>query len=119
MNHSSQHAQDESTDDATTPVGELRNIVREFVDQRDWRQFHNAKNLSMALSIEAGELMEHFQWLTTQEVVDRSGYSAAEVAEELADVVSYALALANILDIDLSTALRDKMVKNRLKYPVA
>lgn len=104
------------TDDERT-VSELRRIVQEFVDQRDWRTFHNAKNLSMALAIEAAELMEHFQWLTTEQVVAADGYDRSQVTEELADVVSYALALANALDIDLSTAVANKMVKNRLKYP--
>ena len=104
------------TDDVRT-VSELRRIVQEFVDQRDWRTFHNAKNLSMALAIEAAELMEHFQWLTTEQVVAADGYDRSQVTEELADVVSYALALANALDIDLSTAVANKMVKNRLKYP--
>ncbi len=105
-----------SSDDQTT-VRDLRRAIQEFVDEREWRKFHNAKNLSMSLAIEAGELMEHFQWLTSDEVVSGQGYDAAEVAEELADVASYTLALANALDIDLSSAIAHKMVKNRLKYP--
>lgn len=103
-------------DDHTT-VSQLRQLVRDFVDERAWQKFHTAKNLSMALSIEAGELMEHFQWLTTDEVAAQVGYSKAEVAEELADVASYVLALANSLDIDLAQAMEAKMVKNRLKHP--
>lgn len=92
--------------------------MREFVAERQWAKFHNAKNLSMSLSIEAAELMEHFQWLTTAEVVAGDGFQRDQVAEELADVTCYALSLANSLDIDLASSIAHKMVKNRLKYPV-
>ena len=105
--------------DPTTRVSELRELVQQFVDQRDWRQFHSPKNLSMALAIEAAELMEHFQWLTLEEsraVADRPEVMQ-EVTEELADVLSYTLALTNSLGIDLSDAVRAKMVKNGEKYP--
>lgn len=105
--------------DATTTVAELRQIVADFVAERDWSQFHSPKNVSMALAIEAAELMEHFQWLTTdasRRLVDEPERLSA-VGEELADVVGYAFALANELGLDLSSAIRAKMVKNRLKYP--
>jgi len=105
--------------DATTTVAELREILARFVAERDWSQFHSPKNVSMALAIEAAELMEHFQWLTTEasrQLVDDPEKLAA-VGEELADVVGYSLALANELGIDVSSAIRAKMVKNRLKYP--
>lgn len=107
--------------DQKTTVWELRQIVRHFVDARDWRQFHSPKNLSMSLAIEAAELMEHFQWLTTEasRAVGDSVAKRVAVGEELADVVCYALALANELEIDLTAALRDKMVKNERKYPAA
>ncbi len=103
--------------DANSTVAQLKLLVEEFVGERDWHQFHNAKNLSMALTIEAAELMEHFQWLTTEQVVAREGYDLQQVTEELADITSYALALANALQIDLASAVEHKMVKNRLKYP--
>ena len=105
--------------DATTTVAELRRLVAEFVDLRDWQQFHSPKNLSMSLAIEAAELMEHFQWLTVQQSreLTQQPDKLAEVADELADVLSYALAMANQLEIDLSGALRDKMAKNERKYP--
>ncbi len=105
-------------DDSTTTVAELKSIVQQFVDERNWRKFHNAKNLSMSLAIEAAELMEHFQWLTTDEVVAGEQQDLAEIADELADVTCYALALANVLKIDLAQAVSSKMVKNRQKYPV-
>ncbi len=106
-----------SADDSNTTVAELRAVVQEFVDERQWRKFHNAKNLSMSLAIEAAELMEHFQWLTTDEVVAGEQIDLKEIADELADVTCYALAMANVLKIDLSQAVRSKMVKNRIKYP--
>jgi NTP pyrophosphatase (non-canonical NTP hydrolase) len=105
--------------DATTTVAELRQVMADFVAERDWSQFHSPKNVSMALAIEAAELMEHFQWLTTdasRQLVDDPKKLAA-VGEELADVVGYSFALANELGIDLSCAIRAKMVKNRQKYP--
>ena len=105
--------------DATSTVSQLKTLVEQFVSERNWHQFHNAKNLSMALTIEAAELMEHFQWLTTQQVVAEEGYDRQQVTEELADITSYALALANALHIDLASAVAHKMVKNRLKYPVS
>src|SRR3989304_3854881 len=105
--------------DATTTVAELRQIVAEFVAERDWSQFHSPKNVSMALAIEAAELMEHFQWLTTEasrQVVDDPQKLSA-ISEEIADVVGYSIALANELGIDLASAIRAKMVKNAEKYP--
>jgi dCTP diphosphatase len=105
--------------DATTTVGELRQLVADFVAERDWSQFHSPKNVSMALAIEAAELMEHFQWLTIEDSrrLAADPIKLAEVAEELADVVGYSCALANELGIDLATAIRAKMLKNAQKYP--
>ncbi len=105
--------------DHRTTVAELRDLVRAFVDARDWQQFHTPKNLSMALAIEAAELMEHFQWLSveqSQEVASHQEKLAA-VGEELADVLCYALAMANALELDLTTTIQAKMVKNQAKYP--
>lgn len=105
--------------DQTTTVNELRELVADFVNDRDWQQFHSPKNISMALAIEASELMEHFQWITIDEsrqiAADPSKLAAA--AEELADVMSYSLAMANSLGIDLASTIAAKMVKNAQKYP--
>ena len=107
-------------DDQTT-VQSLRDMVRKFVDERDWRQFHAPKNISMAMAIEAAELMEHFQWID----VDQSRVEAldeqklADVGEELADVICYALAIANELGLDVSQTMRKKMAKNVEKYPAS
>ncbi len=107
------------SNDETTTVAELRGWMREFVRQRNWQKFHNGKNLAMSLAIEAGELMEHFQWLTSEEVLNPDNLDIGGIRDELADVVCYALSLANALDIELSEAIEQKMVKNRVKYPVA
>ena len=105
--------------DSDTTIAELRKLVNDFVDRRDWHQFHSPKNLSMSLAIEAGELMEHFQWISMEQsrrVADDPD-RLTRVAEELADVLCYALALANELQLDVSTTLREKMEKNERKYP--
>lgn len=106
--------------DQTTTVSELRSQVAEFVAAREWEPFHTPKNLSMSLAIEAAELMEHFQWISGEstEQLDQQSEELAAVGEELADVISYALALANRLDIDIATTLAAKMQKNAIKYPV-
>jgi NTP pyrophosphatase (non-canonical NTP hydrolase) len=108
-----------SSSDNVTTVAELRQIIAEFVAERDWSQFHSPKNVSMALAIEAAELMEHFQWLTTDESrqLAEKPEKLAEVGEELADVIGYSFALANELGIDVASAIRSKMVKNVQKYP--
>jgi len=105
--------------DQTTTVEQLRKKVAEFVAQRQWERFHDPKNLSVAIAIEAAELMEHFQWLRSDELdqVRDDPQQMAAVREELADVTAFVLSFANALDIDLTQALSDKMVKNNKKYP--
>ncbi|TVS10728.1 MAG: nucleotide pyrophosphohydrolase [Planctomycetaceae bacterium] len=107
--------------DQETTIAELRQIVAEFVDDRDWQQFHSPKNLAMSLAIEAAELMEHFQWITVEASrgVGEDAGKRGEVSDELADVLCYALALANEMGIDVSDAVRRKMEKNARKYPAA
>lgn len=105
--------------DTSTTVGQLREMVRTFVDERQWQEFHNPKNLCMAMSIEVAELMEHFQWLTLEEAraVPDDPQVLANVGEELADVICYAMALANELKLDIADTMQAKMVKNIQKYP--
>jgi dCTP diphosphatase len=107
------------SDDSTTTVADLRDAVRQFVDERDWRQFHTPKNLAMSLAIEAAELMEHFQWLTPEQSRAVAGDAGKlhDVGEELADVLCYALALANELQLDVADCIRRKLVRNAEKYP--
>jgi NTP pyrophosphatase (non-canonical NTP hydrolase) len=106
-----------SSSDRETTVWQLREVMQQFVRERSWEQFHNARNLAMSLAIEAGELMEHFQWHTTSEVVAGERLDREGIRDELADVICYALSLANALDIDIAQAIEQKMVKNRTKYP--
>jgi dCTP diphosphatase len=108
-----------SSSDETTTVAELKKLIADFVAERDWSQFHSPKNVSMALAIEAAELMEHFQWLTTEASrrIAEEPEKLSQVAEELADVVGYSFALANELGIDVSSSMHAKMIKNAQKYP--
>lgn len=101
-------------------LNDLQRELREFANQREWQPFHTPKNLVMALSGEAGELTELFQWLTPDEssTVMNDADRAERVREEVADVFAYLLQIADVLDIDLPTALRTKMRRNERKYPV-
>src|SRR3989304_4689200 len=105
--------------DADTRVEELREAMRAFVAEREWERYHTPKNLAMSLAIEAAELMEHFQWLDPSESreVAASPTVLAQVADELADVLCYAFSLANVLQIDIASAVLGKLEKNALKYP--
>ena len=99
----------------------LQTAVREFIDARDWRQYHSPKNLSMSIAIEAGELMEHFQWLTTAEAMQIAHEEPATrqaILEELADVFIYSLSLVDVLGCDVTTIILEKLAKNEQKYPV-
>lgn len=96
----------------------LRERLREFARERDWQPFHSPKNLAMALSVEAAELLEHFQWLTESESRALAPDRLAAVGEECADVLLYLVQLADQLGIDLLDAARRKMARNALRYPV-
>lgn len=111
---------DAFTDSATT-VADLKKHVLAFARERDWEQFHSPKNLSMAIAAEAGELMEHFLWATPEEAraVAAAPEKRGKIADELADVVIYALEFANATGLDLSAAIEAKMASNARKYPVA
>lgn len=106
--------------DTTTNVAVLKDAMRRFVRERDWDQFHSPKNLVMGLSVEVAELMEHFLWIdndASRQVVHDSAELGA-LADEMADVACYLLALSNTLGIDLSDAILGKLEKNAQKYPV-
>ncbi len=107
------------TDSATT-IAELKARLLAFVHERDWEQFHTPKNLSMALAAETGELMEHFLWTTAEQSysVAREPAKRSKIADELADVVIYAIEFANITGLDISAAIEAKMAANAQKYPV-
>lgn len=100
-------------------MAELTALVGRFVADRDWQQFHDPKNLSASIAIEAAELMEHFQWLRNDELegIVNDAKAVGEIREEVADILAYLLSFAARMKIDLSSALADKMAKNALKYP--
>jgi dCTP diphosphatase len=100
------------------PIEVLRDKLRQFAAGRDWDQFHSPKNLAMALSVEAAELLEHFQWLSDAESAALAPEKRVEIREELADVLLYLIRLADKLDIDLATAAADKLSVNAQKYPI-
>jgi len=106
--------------DSSTTVAELKSRVLAFVRERDWEQFHLPKNLSMALAAEAGELMEHFLWATPEQskAIAADAAKRQKIADELADVVVYALEFANATGLDLAASIEAKMAANAKKYPV-
>ncbi len=102
-------------------IATIQKAICDFRDARDWRQFHSPKNLSMSIAIEAAELMEHFQWLTTEEALalaQTNSQTRIAITEELADVLIYCFSLADILGCDVAEIILDKLAKNRQKYPV-
>ncbi|CAG4916996.1 nucleotide pyrophosphohydrolase [Paraburkholderia saeva] len=96
---------------------ELRELIREFVSERDWDKFHTPKNLATALSVEASELLEPFQWLVSGERSELSDAKLTAIRHEMADVLVYLVRLADRLDVDLFAAVLEKMAINRTKYP--
>lgn len=96
----------------------LTQRLREFADARDWDQFHSPKNLAMALSVEAAEIVEHFQWLSEEQSNNLPEDARLKVEAELADTLIYLVRLADKLDIDLLNAAQRKIEVNEQKYPV-
>jgi dCTP diphosphatase len=112
-------AWEQEMSDHEMTVADLRRRVAVFVAARDWEQFHTPKNLSASIAIEAAELLERFQWLTDEQVAValQDEEKLAAVADEMADVVIYALSLANALDVDLSEAVLGKLERNETRFP--
>jgi NTP pyrophosphatase (non-canonical NTP hydrolase) len=103
--------------DSMDKLETLKAKLQTFADDRDWDQFHSPKNLSMALSVEASELVECFQWLTEEQSKDLSPKQYQAVVDEMADVQVYLLRLATKLDVNMVEAVEQKMAKNSAKYP--
>lgn len=108
------------TCDRKTSIYQLRQLIQDFVDERDWRKYHNPKDLAISIAIEAAELMELFQWVSERKVEklleDAERFTRLE--EELADIIILCFNLANVLDVDVAKAVTKKVEKNRAKYPV-
>ena len=94
---------------------EIMNKINQFRDDRNWRQFHNEKDLAISISIEASELLEIFQWKTSEQVTEEK---LEHIKEELADVLMYSYMLADNLELDIETIMEEKLNKNAQKYPV-
>jgi len=97
---------------------DLQKRIIHFRDNRDWKQFHNPKDMAISLSLEASELLEHFQWKSSEEIKAHLKKNKKDVEEELADVLYWVLLIAHDLDIDLINASSNKMKKNEEKYPI-
>ncbi|MDE0282898.1 MAG: nucleotide pyrophosphohydrolase [Gammaproteobacteria bacterium] len=95
----------------------IQQRLREFARERDWEQFHSPKNLSMALSVEVAELVEHFQWLTERQSSSTQAVDREEVATEIADIQIFLIMLADKLDVDIEQAVHAKIEANAIKYP--
>jgi dCTP diphosphatase len=100
-------------------IAQLKQLLQEFADARDWNQYHNPKNLSMALAVEAGELLEIFQWMTDSESKNAryDDIIKEKVSHELADVMLYLIQIATQMDINISHAITTKLAINKNKYP--
>lgn len=101
-----------------TSIIKLQQSLREFAEVREWEQFHSPKNLASALSVEASELLEHFQWMKEEESRSLSKEKLAEVETEIADVFCYLLMISDKLNIDLVEAANKKIVSNESRYPI-
>lgn len=100
-----------------TSLNDVKQFLRDYARARDWEQFHAPKNLAMALSVEASELMEIFQWLTTEQSQQLNDSQRQQVKEEMADVFMYLVRMADVMDIDLLQACEQKAVINDRRYP--
>jgi len=103
-----------------TTIDELCREMRQFVTERNWEQYHTPKNLAMSITIEAAELMEHFQWLTNDQSIELVSDQPErnKVIDELADILLYCISFINILDVDISKAILDKLERNKDRYPI-
>lgn len=99
-------------------IEKLKEMVVQFRDDRDWKQFHNPKDSSISLVLEANEVLEHFQWKNAEEQAAHVISKKEDIGDELADVLYWVLLLSNDLDIDISEAFMRKLEKNAAKYPV-
>jgi NTP pyrophosphatase (non-canonical NTP hydrolase) len=101
-----------------TALRRLRERLRVFASVRDWTQFHSPKNLAIALSVEAAELLEHFQWISDKDSLSMPSAKIGKIEEEMADVFLYLIRLADILNVDLVQAADRKIEANSQKYPI-
>jgi len=101
-----------------TDIAALTERIRRFRDARDWQQFHSPKDLSVAITAEAEELLQHFVWKSSEESWDRAEAKKPEIADEIADVAILLFELADNLELDLATIMQAKLERNEVRYPV-
>lgn len=99
-------------------IKKLTDLIVSFREARDWKQFHNPKDCAISLSLEASELLEHFQWKTSTEIEEYIKTNKEDIAEELADILNWVLILSHDLGINIGDAFEKKLIKNAEKYPV-
>lgn len=99
-------------------VNDLTKRIIDFRNARDWEQFHNPKDVALSLVLEAGEVMEHFQWKNKEEMKNYVISNRLDIGEELADVLYWLLLMSHDLEIDILGALEQKIIKNEKKYPI-
>jgi NTP pyrophosphatase (non-canonical NTP hydrolase) len=109
--------EDQNPPEGASELTQMRDMLREFVRERDWSRFHSPKNLAAALSVEASELLEPFTWLDSGARTELDEARLRAIRHEMADVLAYLVMLADALDVDLPRALIEKMALNRAKYP--
>ena len=107
-------------DDKQVSISLLKRMVKDFVEERNWGKYHNSKDIAISIALEAAELMELFQWKGQQEVLEmlKDQDKLVRVKEELADIMILCLNMANVLNVDVSQAIAEKIDKNKAKYPV-
>ncbi|MFA5375033.1 MAG: nucleotide pyrophosphohydrolase [Dehalococcoidia bacterium] len=107
------------SDEKTTLI-DLRDMVKKFVNDREWNQYHNPKDVAIAISLESSELLEHFLWVPDREsgAIAKETEKLVKLEEELADIIIYCLSFANVLKIDVAKAVEDKVRLNAIRYPV-
>jgi len=99
-------------------LGAIYRLITDFRNKRDWRKFHNPKNLAISISLEANELLEHFQWKDLPDSIEYSKKNKDKISAEIADILVYILYLSNDLNIDIEQAIKKKIKENEEKYPV-
>lgn len=106
--------------DEQTTITELRKRISEFRDQRNWLKDNTPKNLAISISVEAAELLEHFQWKTDEQIAEaiKNGAKKNQISDELADVLILCLGFSDVMDIDISESIETKLRKAAEKYPV-
>lgn len=101
-----------------TELEQIKKQLKQFAKERDWEQFHSPKNLSMALSVEVSELVEHFQWLKEEDSYQHEKEKHQAIAEEIADIQMYLILLADQLHVDIASIVKSKIEKNKKRFPI-